>query len=219
MSEAESLQTQEALNASPRCHSRNSRWGRSTRCSGRATSCPGLSVEAVTVAEVLAQTGADPQPVGGVNAGVSAVEQGVDVGSEQEAVVQAALSGFADRADVSRLQDGPYLRAGDRAAAVVGIEHDDLERSLAKAERCQPRVAEHRPGTVSGLAEVEFECPAKEHLQKQLEIGRNTVAARTLTAHGYLRHLPTGSRTGWQAARRLGGPPQANLLGVASRRG
>ena len=80
------------------------------------------------------------------------------------------LTACADRSDVSCLKDGPYLRAGDRAATVVSIEDDGLERSLAKAVRCQTRVAEHWPDPVPGLAEVEFECTIKEHLQKLLEI-------------------------------------------------
>ena len=137
---------------------------------GEGNELPDLSVEAVAVAEVIAQPRANPQPVSGIDAEVAAVEQGVNVRSQQEAVVQAMLTARADRSDVSCLQDGPYLRAGDRAATVVSIEDDSLERSLAKAVRCQPRVAEHWPGPVPGRAEVEFECTIEEHLQKLLEV-------------------------------------------------
>jgi hypothetical protein len=134
--------------------------------------CPG--VEAVAVAEVVAQPRADSQPVGGVDAEVAAVEQGVDVRSQQQAIVQAVLASPADGADMGCLEDGPYLRTGDRAAAVVGIEHDSLERSLAKAVRRQTRITEHRPVPVSGLAEIELESPTQDHVQKLLEIGRDS---------------------------------------------
>ena len=134
---------------------------------------PGLGVEPLAVAEILTQPWADPQPVGGIDAEVAAVEQGVDVRSQEKAVVQAMLTACADRADVSRLQDGPYLRAGNRTATAVSIEYDGLERSLTKTVRCQTRVAKHRARPVPGLAEVEFECPTQEHLQKLSKVGRD----------------------------------------------
>lgn len=92
----------------------------------------------------------------GVHAEVSAVEQGVDIGSEQQPVVEPVLPSLGDRADVSRLQDRRDVRAADGAAPVVGVQDDRLEGLLAEPVWRQPQVAEHRPGPVPGLMEVQF---------------------------------------------------------------
>jgi hypothetical protein len=66
------------------------------------------------------------------------------------------LAAFGDRANVRRLQYWWDVGAGDRAAAVIGVQHDCLERALAEPIGGQPRVAEYWPGPVPGLAEVQL---------------------------------------------------------------
>ena len=87
----------------------------------------GLGVELVAVAEVCLQARADEQAVLRVHAEVPAVEQGVDIGSEQEPVVEPVLPAPGNRANVSRLQDRRDVRAADRAAPAVGIQDNRLE--------------------------------------------------------------------------------------------
>jgi hypothetical protein len=50
---------------------------------GQVDDLPGPGVELIAVLEVLAQSWAHEQPVGGINGEVSVVEQGVDVRPEQ----------------------------------------------------------------------------------------------------------------------------------------
>jgi hypothetical protein len=62
-----------------------------------------LSIELVSVAELGPKTRADEQPVARVHTEVTAIEQGVDVRPEQEAVVEAVLTALSDRTDMRRL--------------------------------------------------------------------------------------------------------------------
>ena len=61
------------------------------------------SIELVSVAELGPKTRADEQPVARVHTEVTAIEQGVDVRPEQEAVVEAVLTALSDRTDMRRL--------------------------------------------------------------------------------------------------------------------
>src|SRR6266446_5493076 len=80
------------------------------------------SVELVAVAEVFPQPGTNLQAVFRVDAEVSAVEQRVDIGSEQQPVVEPVLATSGDRADVRSLQDGRDVRSTYRAASVISVE-------------------------------------------------------------------------------------------------
>src|SRR5258708_38543290 len=70
---------------------------------GQADDLPGHSVELVAVAEVLSQPGTNPQAVFRVDAEVSAVEQRVDIGSEQQPVVEPVLATSGDRSEERRV--------------------------------------------------------------------------------------------------------------------
>jgi len=85
---------------------------------GQVDDLPGPGVELIAVLEVLAQPWAHEQPVGGINGEVSAVEQGVDVRSEQQSVVEAVLATCRDRPDACRLQVlESVIRSGCRKAS------------------------------------------------------------------------------------------------------
>jgi len=65
-----------------------------------------LGIELLAVAELLAQPGTDHEPVCGVHAQVAAVEHGVHIRSEQQAIVQPVLAAPGDGADVRGLENG-----------------------------------------------------------------------------------------------------------------
>jgi hypothetical protein len=102
----------------------------------------------LTVVEVLPQTPAHSKAVVGCDCRVASIEQRVDVGAEQEPVVDAMLAFLGDGSDVCRLQNRKDLLAGDRAATLVGLGHQGhqyLERALPEARPHQDRLAEHPP--------------------------------------------------------------------------
>jgi len=66
-------------------------------------------VEPVSVAELLPECRAHPQSVPGVDPDISAVEQRVDVGSEEQTVVQAVPPALCDRGDVRCFENGVKL--------------------------------------------------------------------------------------------------------------
>jgi hypothetical protein len=72
-----------------------------------------------------------------------------------------------------RLEDGPDLRSGDRAAAAVGGQHHSLERLLADAVGRQARISEHGAGGVPRLTEVDLDRPAENKLHEVAEITGN----------------------------------------------
>ncbi len=73
---------------------------------------------------------------------------------------------------MGRLQDRRDMRPADGAAPVVGVQDYRLEGLLAQPVRRQPRVAEHRPRPVPGLAEVQFHRGAEDQLQQVSEVRR-----------------------------------------------
>ena len=87
-----------------------------------------------------------------VDAEVAAVVEGVDVGAEEESVVEAVFAACGKRPDVRGLEHWADFGAGDGAAAVVGVEDDCLERVLAEALRREPGVAVDRARAVPGWA-------------------------------------------------------------------
>ena len=89
-----------------------------------------LGVELLAVAEVGTQPRADEEPVAGIDAEIAAVEQGVDVGSQQQSVVEAVLATVVDRADVGGLQDWRDVRSGDGAPPMICVEDNGAERVL-----------------------------------------------------------------------------------------
>src|SRR5258708_1887334 len=97
---------------------------------GQADDLPGHSVELVAVAEVFPQPGTNPQAVFRIDAEVSAVEQRVDIRSKEQAIVEAVLAASGDRADVRSLQDWRDMRSAYRAASMISVEDDRLERTL-----------------------------------------------------------------------------------------
>jgi hypothetical protein len=97
-----------------------------------------LSIEPLAFAEVLGQAWTDQQPIGRIDAKIAAVEEGMDVGPEQQPVVQPMLARpLCDRPDVGSLLDRPNHRTRDGAAPMVCIEHLGLEL-------LQPRAAPPR---------------------------------------------------------------------------
>jgi len=60
--------------------------------------------------------------------------------------------------------------SADRAAAVIGVEDDRLERALTEPVGREARVAEYRSGPVPGLAEVKLYFGAQEEMEKELSI-------------------------------------------------
>ena len=139
----------------------------------------GLGIELFSVAEFVSQARADQQLVGRVDAKVATVEHRVHVGAQQQSVVEPVLPASSDRTNVGGLQDRGYVGAADGAAAVVGVQDDGLERTLAKPVRCQPRVAEHRPRPVPGLAEVKLDRGAKDQLRSSAKYGTTEESARS----------------------------------------
>ena len=84
---------------------------------GQVDDLPGSGVKLIAVLKVLAQPRAHQQPIMGIDGEVSAVEQGVDVRSEQQSVVEAVLATCRDRPDVCRLQVlESVIRSGCRKA-------------------------------------------------------------------------------------------------------
>jgi hypothetical protein len=134
---------------------------------------PGLGVEPISVAEFAPQHRADPQSVRGVDREVTPVEHCVHVGPQQQAVVQSVLASVGDWANMRRLQHRPDFVSRDGAVPMVGLKHHGLEGLLTEPVRREPRVAEHRPGLVPGLAEVEFDRRAKHELHEVPEVARN----------------------------------------------
>ena len=68
------------------------------------------------------------------------------------------------------LEDGRDVGSADRAAAVISIEDDRLERALTEPVGREARVAEYRSGSVPGLAEVKLHFGAQEEVEKFLEV-------------------------------------------------
>src|SRR6266446_516494 len=122
---------------------------------------PGTLVELLAVAEFLAQPRTDVQSVARVHAEVTVVEQRVHVGPEQQPVVQPVLAAVCDWTDMGCLQDGPDLRAGDGASALVSHKHPGFESLLAKSLRSQPRIAEDRVLPVPGARKGDLDRVAQ----------------------------------------------------------
>jgi hypothetical protein len=62
----------------------------------------------LAVVEVVLEPAADEEAAVGVDGDVAGVEEAVDVGAEEEAVVEAVLASGADRADVGGVWDGVF---------------------------------------------------------------------------------------------------------------
>jgi hypothetical protein len=98
-----------------------------------------LSIEPLAFAEVLGQAWTDQQPIGRIDAKIAAVEEGMDVGPEQQPIVQPMLARpLCDRPDVGSLLDRPNHRTRDGAAPMVCIEHLGLESLLSKGRAAAP---------------------------------------------------------------------------------
>ena len=74
------------------------------------------------VLELLANAFADFEVVVGRDGHVAAVEEFVDVGAEEDAVVDRVLLDVGVVADVGGFEDGERPLAGNRAAALVRVE-------------------------------------------------------------------------------------------------
>ena len=140
---------------------------------GQIDDPPSPRIELFAVPEFLAQPGADDQSITGIDSNVSLIEQGMDVGSEQESVVEAVLTARGDGPDVSSLENGRYVRPADRAATMVRTENDGLEGSLTKPVGGEARIAKHRPGPVPRFAEVNLHRSSENQVQEFLEIRGN----------------------------------------------
>ena len=75
---------------------------------------------------------------------VPAIEQGVDVGSEQEPVAETMTAPVRDRPDVRGLQYRQGLLLRDRAAALIRIGDQDAERPLPQPLQHLHRLAPDR---------------------------------------------------------------------------
>ncbi len=95
--------------------------------SGQANDLPGHGVELIAVAEVFAQPRTNPQAVFRIDAEVSAVEQRVDIGSEQQAVVEPVLAASGDGTDMRGLQNRRDVRSAYRTASMIGVQDNRLE--------------------------------------------------------------------------------------------
>jgi hypothetical protein len=86
----------------------------------------------LAVVEVVLQAAADEEAAVGGDSDVALVVEAVDVGAEEEAVVEAVLASLADREDVGGVQDRQRLLSGHRAATLVAVRHQHAESALAQ---------------------------------------------------------------------------------------
>ena len=94
---------------------------------GKADDLPSHGVELIAVAEVFTQPRTNLQAVFRVDAKVPAVEQGVDIGSEQQAVVEPVLAASGDGAYMRGLQNRRDVRSAYRTASMIGVQDNRLE--------------------------------------------------------------------------------------------
>lgn len=98
----------------------------------------------LAVVEVGFQAAADEEAAIGSDGDVALVEEAVDVGSEEEPVVEAVLASLSDGADVGGVQDGEGFFSGDGAAALVVVGYQDAEGALAQAGTVEAGISEDR---------------------------------------------------------------------------
>lgn len=98
----------------------------------------------LAVVEVVLEAAADEEAAVGGDGYVAGVEEAVDVGAEEEAVVETVVASFGYGTDVGGVQDGEGLLPGDGAAALVVVGHQDPEGPLAQAGTDEDRVSPHR---------------------------------------------------------------------------
>ena len=117
---------------------------RGTGAAGRPDTTAFKLVVVFAVVEVFFEAAADADLAVRRDGDVAAVEERVNVGAQEQAVVDAVRSVAGDRADVCCLQDGQRLLVRDRAAAFVGLHDQRLERALPQPLAHQARLAPHR---------------------------------------------------------------------------
>lgn len=151
---------------------------------GQLDHLAGACVELRSVAEVRPETRTHLEPVPVVDTEIAAVEEPMDIGTQEEPVVHAMLSVLRDGADVCCLKDGADLAARDGAPALVGGENQALERLLSYARDDQPRCTSCRAGyelrQVGGL--VDPAGAPKKVLQDVLEVAPASPSRRVATA-------------------------------------
>jgi len=95
----------------------------------------GATLELVVVfavVEVGLQPPADPHTMVRSDRDVPAIEQRVDIRSEQEPVAETMTTPVRDRPDVRGLQYRQGLLLCDRAAALIRVRDQDAERPLSQ---------------------------------------------------------------------------------------
>ncbi len=105
----------------------------------------------LAVAEVVLEAAADEEAAVGGDGDVAGVEKTVDIGAEEEAVVEAVLASFGHRPDVGGVQDGEGLLSRHGAAALVVVRDQDPEGALAQTRTHQDRISPHRRLLQGGL--------------------------------------------------------------------
>jgi hypothetical protein len=114
-----------------------------------------LTQAQVVAIEASLEAAADEEAAVGSDGDVAFVVEAVDVGAEEEAVVETVLASLGDGADVGGVQDGEGLFSRDGAAALVVVRHQDAEGALAQARAVGAEIAEHRE---RGRGEVGHRC-------------------------------------------------------------
>ena len=107
----------------------------------------GLSFELVVVlavVEVSFESPTDPHTMVRSDRDVPAIEQRMDVGSEQEPVAETMTTPVRDRPDVRGLQYRQGLLLRDRAATLIRIGDQDAERPLPQPLQHLDRLAPDR---------------------------------------------------------------------------
>src|SRR4029077_1659951 len=90
------------------------------------------AADALAVVEVILEAAADEEAAVRGDGDVALIVEAMDVGTEEKAVVEAVLAPFADRKDVSGVQDRQGLLSGDRATTLIVIRHQHAEGALAQ---------------------------------------------------------------------------------------
>ncbi len=101
-------------------------------------------VELLAVVKVRAESSAYQKSMFGVDAKVTAIEQCVYVGPQEQSVVDPVLAAKRDWSDVGCLKHWPNLLAGYGASLAVRAENDGLEGLLAQPSGREPLVSVHR---------------------------------------------------------------------------